>query len=189
MSVSKAFGVVVLLCIVFGSGWFFGWTSELVLSGVTAAVVVQSTTIFVTIGLAIWTYSKTKEKEREARLFAQKAEVYEELLGIIHGLMGPNGADAPDDLVEKLRQVQFKAITWGDQSLLDILSELSDGDDSPSQRVLFERMARLYNQMRKELGHNDRPGIGWDILKLQLIAKDRPLIDTLRAQAVSPPKR
>lgn len=188
MNASKAFGIFVLLCFVFGSGWFFGWTSELVLSGLTAAIVVQSTTIFVTIGLAIWTYSKTKEKEREARLFAQKAEVYEELLDIIHGLMGPNAKDISDDVVEKLRKVQFKAITWGDQSLLDILSELSDGDENPSQHVMFDRMARLYNQMRKELGHSDRPSIGWDILKLQLIAKDRPLIDSLRAQAVTTPK-
>ena len=188
MSASKALGIVFLVCLIFGLGWFLGWTSELVLSGLTAAIVVQSTTIFVTIGLAIWTYSKTKEKEREARLFAQKAEVYEELLDIIHGLMGPNAKDTSDDLVEQLRQVQFKAITWGDQSLLDILSELSEGDENPSQYVLFERMARLYNQMRKELGHNDRPGIGWDILKLQLIAKDRPLIDAFKAQTVAPSK-
>ena len=181
---SLGLGVAVLLVALFA--FAAGWTSKIVVTGLTAATLVQSTTVLVTVFLAVWTYRATKRKEAEARLFGQKASVYEPLVEELKKahLAGKNGNPEIDEkkLSQALVDIQFKAIIWGDQAFLRALIEFGEAKAGEPADETFGRVAKLYEQMRRELGHADKPGVGYDVMELLLIADDRHLVRAMKAK-------
>lgn len=185
----KVAATLIGILLVFVIGWVLGWTSDLVVGGVNSETVLQSATIFVTVAIAVWTYRATKRKEAEARLFSQKATVFEPLveqLKRVH-LAGKQDHPVVDDveLANALVDVQFKAIVWADQKFLQTLIDFSEGKPGDSPEMSLGRMARLYEQMRRELGHNDSAGSGYDVVELLLIPQDRPIARRLKAKAIA----
>lgn len=180
----RALGTVIFFLLVAGVGFCLGWSAKLVVTGASATTLLQSATIVVTVALAVWTYRATKRKEAEARLFVQKAAVYEPLveeLKKLH-LAGRNGNPEMnmDELAQALVDIQFKAIVWGDHEFLLTLMEMGDAQTGESLDLTFGRVARLYAQIRKELGHSDKPGVGYDVMELLLIAEDRHLVRAMK---------
>jgi hypothetical protein len=163
-----------------------GWLSEIVVSGVNAATVLQSFTILVTVSLAVWTYRATKRKEAEARLFEQKAAAYLPLVETFKKVqMGGKFGLAPidqDELTRTMVDVKFKAIIWGSQSFIQTLSDFSDDSPTSDNEIAFDRMARLCEEMRRELGHHDRKGVGYDVVESLIVAQDRHLIRAKKAR-------
>lgn len=182
----KAFGLGVGILIVAALSFVAGWASKIVVVGITGPALVQSATVLVTVLLAVWTYRATKRKEAEARLFGQKADVYEPLVEELKEahLAGKHGNPAVDDqkLAQALADMQFKAIIWGDQAFLKALVEFGEGKPGEPVDLTFGRMAKLYEQMRKELGHADKPGVGYDVIELLLIPEDRHLVRAMKAK-------
>ena len=182
----KSIGICIALVLLAVFAFLAGWASKIVVTGVTAATLVQSVTVLVTVILAVWTYRATKRKEAEARLFGQKASVYEPLVEELKKahLAGKNGNPETDEkkLAQALVDIQFKAIIWGDQAFLRALIEFGEAEPGELPDQTFGRMAKLYEQMRRELGHADKPGVGYDVMELLLIADDRHLIRTMKAK-------
>jgi hypothetical protein len=180
-----SFGLLLASLLLFGSGAIVGWSSKIAIQGLNATVVVQTSAVLVTIFVAIWTYRKTKQKEAEARLFSQKASVYEPLVEQLKRLQGSTkpGLTEPfneDEFAKALFDIQFRAIIWGDEQMIKILSDLSEEVTDGDNQTSFGRMASLYEQIRKELGHRDKRGVGWDIIALNLVAKDRHIAQEMK---------
>ena len=183
----KSVGFSLAILLLMAVSFAFGWSSKLVISGVSAATVLQSATIGATVIIAVWTYRATKRKEAEARLFTQKAAVYEPLVAELKKLHLAGKNDNPeidhDELARALIDIQFKAIIWGDQEFLKALMEMGDARPDESLDLTIGRVARLYGQMRKELGHSDKPGVGYDVMELLMIADDRHLVRAMKTKA------
>ena len=178
-----ALAALMFLVVGFVSGCVIGWSAKVLTSGISSAVVLQTLALLVTVGLAIWTYNKTKEKEIASRLFPEKAKIYEKLLDAVKFSMKAAGSKSDGqegevhvdpELVERLRELQYSAIIWGDQEFIDVLSQFTGESEDPSH--VFKKVADMYKQMRKELGHKDRPSIGWDALALMIKADERAVI-------------
>jgi hypothetical protein len=183
-----AFGLFLSSLALLSIGALLGWSAKIVLDGINATVVIQTTAVLVTLFLAIWTYRKTKQKEAEARLFTQKATVYEPL---IEQLKRQQGAGKPgiakkfdeNEFTRVLFDTQFRAIIWGDEEMIKILAEIGEDVPEGDNQILFGRVAKLYAQIRKELGHRDTKGVGWDIIALNLIPQDRHIARDMKKRA------
>lgn len=168
-----------------------GWTSRFVLQGVTPDLLVQCLTALGGLALGLWTYRRTKESESLARQFPQKAAIYEGLLEqvkLLHVGGKPElGGQPVDDnvLARVLLDLKYKAIIWGDQRLIKALSDLEVAQNPGDHVALFDGWARLYEQMRRELGHTDKKGFGWDIIMLTLKEEDKAQFEQMKREALA----
>lgn len=170
------------------SSFVFGWLSRFVIEGVTPDLALQCATALGGLILALWSYRKTKEAESLARQFPQKAEIYEGLLEQIKSMQMENNPDLGRNPVDQIKlartllDIKYKAIIWGDQKLLDALAEIEIAAEDNID--LFDKWARLYEQMRKELDHKDSKGYGWQIIMLNLKQEDKPEFDKMKLEAL-----
>lgn len=183
-------GLALLILVIFGAAICFslGWLSRFTIQGLTPDLVLQCATALGGLALALWSYRRTKDAEYLARQFPQKAEIYEQLLAEIKSVQTQNNPALggikidENELAKRLLDIKFKAIIWGDQKLL---SSLADIETPATDNIdLFDKWARLYEQMRRELGHRDQKGYGWDIIMLSIIQEDKPGFASMKVEAL-----
>ncbi len=108
-----------------------------------------------TVSVAVWNFQKTKDKEAEARLFPQRAAVYEEILNVLKDLSTPaeTGRKKPEEseTVSRLLDAKFKLIVWGSANSLRALDAISDPNTHDGD--MFAKIAYLMGSMRRDLGH------------------------------------
>ncbi len=191
MKTATAVGVALALVLTFSGGFLAGWTAEIVVSGINSELIVQCITALGGLALALWTYSKTKKSEAMARHFPEKAKIYEGLLEQLKRLqiagkpeIGGTTIDE-NEMAKTMLDIKFKSIIWGDEGLLDALAEIENVSDGDDLITIFDRWARLYEQMRKELGHKDRNGFGWDLIALNILREERDQFYTMKKAALS----
>ncbi len=189
--VALGLGLVLLAGGLAVTSFLAGWASRFVVQGVTPDLLVQCATALGGLALGLWTYRKTKQSESLARQFPQKAAIYEGLLEQVKLLhMGGKpelGGEPVDDnvLARVLLDLKYKAIIWGDQRLIKALSDVEVARNPSDLVALFDGWARLYEQMRRELGHTDKKGFGWDIIMLTLKEEDRAQFEQMKREALA----
>lgn len=121
----------------------------------------------VTIILATYQYRKAKEREVEGRLFESKAEIYQGIADLVKTiLLSAKGIGAPQpevDLARRLIDYRARMIVWSSIETLEAYDQLSKMEGKDIAHV-FTTMARLYECMRKDLGHRDPTGSGLKIM-------------------------
>lgn len=191
MRAATAIGIALVLILTFVGGFSVGWTADIVVSGINSELIVQCITALGGLALALWTYSKTKKSEAMARHFPEKAKIYEGLLDQLKRLQIAGkpefGGSAVDEneMAKTMLDIKFKAIIWGDQGLLDALAEIENVSADNDLVTIFDRWARLYEQMRRELGHKDRNGFGWDLIALNILREERDQFHMMKKVALS----
>src|SRR5665213_785422 len=154
-SLSIATAVLVLVGAATLLGWIL-WNIFRDLTGQTALTMAIAT---VTIGVTVWTFVKTKEKEIDSRLFPEKAKVYTEILEIIKQF---TSSDKPwhtpmheNDMAKRLMDVQFKMLVWSSPKAIKAFNSLGDLSEADLGEMIA-RIAFLYGCIRRDLGHNDK---------------------------------
>jgi len=87
-------------------------------------------------------------------------------------------------LARTLLDIKYKAIVWGDRRLISALADIEAPRDPEDTVALFDAWARLYEQMRRELGHSDKAGFGWDIIMLTLRHEDKDNFELMKIEAL-----
>lgn len=115
---------------------------------------------------AVVNYLTAVAKEREARVFASKAEVYTELIEALWAIFVQSqrgkGQSQQDNVLNKIQAVLPKVFTWAGSGVVKQWSHLhqlsleykSSPADSKSE-VLIDSVLELMCAIRKDLGHND----------------------------------
>jgi len=57
---------------------------------------------------------------------------------------------------------------------------MSNGTAGERLEVMINRHAKLYEQMRWELGHSDKPGLGYYVFELLLIPSELRLVRAMK---------
>lgn len=144
-------GIAIILAIIALVGTIV-WKVFLDMNGQLAVALI---TFIGTISIAVWNFQRTKEKEAEARLFPQRAAVYEEILNVLKDLSSPEGSKRPKpeehETVKRLLDAKFKLIVWGSSNSLKALDFISEPNEHEGD--MFAKIAYLMGCMRRDLGH------------------------------------
>lgn len=174
----KAVSYLVVLALmalaVFSAFFGFAFASQRVLTDFNGSVALGCLTIVISTCVALWQFDKTKRKEAEARIFAQRAPIYQRLISVIRNMMFATKGWAEEreteDLAKELAEITYEMIVWGGQDTVRAIRNFTSQDGSdPGQGV--RAMAELFRAVRKDLGHSDDASLPNDLV-LQLIAVD-----------------
>ncbi|MEM1391004.1 MAG: hypothetical protein AAGG45_07965 [Pseudomonadota bacterium] len=155
---SVLFKVIVLFIALVLAAWFIlQFSDSNFVLGVIGAVVAIIT--------ASMQYRAAKDRESDARLFAQKQEVYSDLIetvmGLFGGVKGKSAELTEMQLAEKLQSIRTKLLVWGSFETLNALNKLSYlGSDSAENQLDVaargsEWLSELFRGIRRDLGHKD----------------------------------
>ena len=76
-----------LIAVGFGLAFGFGFAAQRVASGINGSVALGAATLVATTWFGLWQFEKTKRKEAEARIFAQRAEIYHRLVVMLRDMI------------------------------------------------------------------------------------------------------
>ena len=160
-----------------------GFASQRVLTGFDGSVALGCLALLASTGLALWQFDRTKRKEADARIFVQRAPVYQKLVGIMRDLMMAQKGWAPqkdtNEVAKELTLITYGMIVWGGKDTVRALLSLSDGATNPGDMML--RMSDLFKVIRNDLGHSDDAALREDLILQMITAEDRAKV---KAQSV-----
>lgn len=148
-------GYLLAALIIIALGALAAFTFWRVFRDMNGQLAVALITFVGTVSIAVWNFQRTKEKEAEARLFPQRAAIYEEILNVLKDLTSPEETkrSKPEEheIIRRLLDAKFKLIVWGSSNSLKAIDYISepnyhDGD-------MFSKVAYLMGSMRRDLGH------------------------------------
>lgn len=171
-----------LIAVGFGLAFGFGFAAQRVASGINGSVALGAATLVATTWFGLWQFEKTKRKEAEARIFAQRAEIYHRLVvmlrDMIFAVKGWSEQRSETDLARDLSAITYDMIVWGGQDTIRQLMNLSD--TSPTDvGGMMRRMSDLFRAIRKDLGHSDDAQLPEDIVLAMIVSDER---EAVRAQ-------
>jgi hypothetical protein len=136
-------------------------------------------------------YRAAKDKETQAHLFAQKQQVYTDLIETLMGLFHEKKSNpSPVEqgvLVKKLQQIRTKLLVWGSASTIQALDKMGEIPSATEHTAATGTMwmSQLFTAIRKDLGHRDPPNAGDEIAIGMLIPADRETMRKALAKARS----
>jgi hypothetical protein len=174
------------LVFVFGISLGFGYLGHVITTDFSGQVALGCLTFIGGIWIAVYNVRKSREKDAESRIFAQKAEVYESLVNILRDIfMANKGWSAPFDPGETgkaLMIIRYKMIVWGGQDTVRAIAAFEQVPDSEiGQRFLA--IANLYAAIRRDLGHQDDARFAEDLFLTQIVAGDKEEVRGLLREA------
>lgn len=186
-TISTIIGFVLAIALVLLAGWF-GWKLlTAVFTDLTGQQAIALIALAATGTTAFITFVRTKEKEAEARLFPEKAKVYQEILDVLNALMSQSkswGKKVSDDeTAQRLNDARYKLIVWGSASAIKSLEEIEtfvEGDVGD----MLARLAYIYGWFRRDLGHKDNAYALAHLAAQHIIANERA--DAYSALIASP---
>lgn len=138
------------------------------------------------IGAAIVTasvqYRAAKEKENDARLFAERRHVYTELMetlmNLFHQRKSNPTTEEQAELTRKLQELRTKLLIWGGAKTIKALDRMSEMPSTPEQLPIQGTLwlSDLYAAVRSDLGHNDPPEAAREMALGLLKSPDRALL-------------
>ena len=159
-------------------GITIGWSSKIVIDGITSTLIIQSSIAIVGIIVSIHTYKATKLKELNLKHFNEKAVIFEDYIETLKSMtqMTKDGNGDKilenDEIVKKFNDLKYKSTIWANDKTIDAMLSMEKVTSNNTDQV-FEKFAEFYETMRKELGHNDRKDFGWDLIAFHVIDQDR----------------
>jgi hypothetical protein len=139
------------------------------------------------IWLAVWNFQKTRLKEAESRIFAQKAEAYQSLVDVVRDIFmvqkGWKQQEQEDSLPKLLMVIRYKMIVWGGQDTIRAIAELESVPEDALPGDRFLAVENLYKAIRKDLGHQDDSDLSEELFLTQIIASEREAVRTLLREA------
>lgn len=172
-SASLVFTLVIALGVA-GLATLFHFTdSQFVLSvfGIAVAVITASIN-----------YRAAKNKETNARLFADKREVYVDLVQTVMNLLHERKANPTVEeqaaLVKKFQTLRTQLLVWGSAATVLALDKMGEMEAKPESAPanMTVWMAQLFAAIRKDLGHEDTPEESVELALGMLIPKDRAVV-------------
>lgn len=127
----------------------------------------------------LYTARKTKEKEIEARLFPPKAGVYGDIFTLIKDLFVNNKKSNlsekaqkrfEEELAKKLMEIKTNLLIWGSEDTISCYLDIDNSADvaKTDTYVYMNKWAKLYYNMRKDLGHKDKNLSPKDLMSIYL---------------------
>lgn len=171
-----------VIAIGFGLAVGVGFGAQRVASGLDGTMVLGGVTLIATTWFGLWQFEKTKRKEAEARIFAQRAEIYQKLVSMLRDMIfvtkGWSPARNDQEVARDLTSITYDMIVWGGQ---DTIREIMRFTEVPSGDVgaAMNRLSSLFRAVRKDLGHTDDAALPEDIVLSMIVAGER---EAVRAQ-------
>lgn len=141
-----------------------------------ANVILALVTLTVTTWFGLWQFDKTKRKEADARIFAQRAEIYHRFVVTLRDILFSEKGWAPKksqaELTKEMSNITFDMIVWGGQDTIRKMKSMSE-QDTPDVGETLRRMSELYRAIRKDLGHSDDSTLSDDIVLTMLLPEER----------------
>jgi len=148
---------------------------------------------FLTAMLSVlgWIYSSAKNTQREveARLFSEKAELYKKIFGLFPDILKKmklgelepakyrqkNIQKNQRELLEKMIDIKSELLIWGSDKTIEAWAEIEDSptNDTEKQTNMVLKWGRLYSCMRADLGHKDYEINERDLIGIFLTADAR----------------
>lgn len=170
--------ILLLTGAAFCAGLILGWSSKIAIHGITSTLIVQSSIAIVGIILSIQTYKATKSKELKLKHFTEKAKIFEDYIETLKDMTkitkDGNGDKILENtkIVEKFNDLKYKSTIWANDKTIDAMLNMETVSSNDTDQI-FEKFAKFYENMREELGHNDRKDFGWDLIAFHVIDHDR----------------
>lgn len=132
------------------------------------------------ISVAVFAHYQTKNREINARLFAEKRDGYMHMIDLIFELVRSQktgGVVSEEILVEKMMDFKKALIIWGGPNVIEAWNgfEMKSADGLSAETVMVE-MEKILRSIRKDLGHNDSLLKFGNLSGLLLIAEDKNMI-------------
>lgn len=180
-------GLIAALIVLFGLAVGFGYLSQRMVADFNGQIALGCLTFLGGIWLAFWNVRKSREKEAESRIFAQKAAVYEDLVNILRDLfMAQKGwakEKSENQLAKSLMVIRYKMIVWGGQDTIRAISAFEAVPDDAPIGDRFLAASNLYTAIRRDLGHQDDSEFGEELFLTQIIASDKENVRQLLREA------
>ena len=155
-----------------GFGLGLGVVAQRITANFNATVALGCITFVGTTWLALWQFQKTKQKEADARVFSERAAVYQRLINITRDMLYSSrgwSEDTPvEDRAKQLSAITYEMTIWGGQDTVRALLAMVRTVDPTNTGDMFLRMSNLFKAIRKDLGHKDDAQMPDDLL-LQLM--------------------
>ena len=170
------FLVAAFLAAVFGLFVGLGLGAQRIASDFDGSVALGGATIFATTALALWQFDRTKRKEADARLFSERAAVYQKLVTLLRDMIfEQKGWAAPitqDTRAQQLAEISYEMTVRGGQEKKRANMRNTEIGQSDSA-ALMKTMAQLYRAIRKDLGHSDDNSLPNDLVLQMNVPEDR----------------
>lgn len=177
--------VLFVIAIGFGFAVGAGVVAQRITSDFSGTMALGGVTLIATTWLALWQFDRTKKKEAEARIFAERALRYQSLIHILRDLLfSTKGWTDPVDstqMAKKMAEITYDMTIWGGQDTIRALMRLSD-NQNPDPGAVMGIMSNLFGAIRKDLGHSDDAALSDDLVLQMVTAEDRAKVAELLRQ-------
>lgn len=161
---------------------------ELLAPSLGTEIALGYVTISSTALLAVWQFSRSRKREAEARIFSQRAIIYDELIMLLRDVFWAEKGwsdDSEGDRARKLSTITYKLIVWGGKDTIKAVNQIR-GNVKWHPGAPFLLMSEIFGAMRSDLGHGTDVPLA-DELALQMLriedhAYAREQIAAARAQ-------
>jgi len=138
-------------------------------------------TVIGSVGGVVYAQHVTSRRERDSRLFQNKAQAYEEFFELIGEIAKGVISDSPishDYMLEKSMAIQKGFMVWGSPETINTWIEFKDASENPSDyRDVLKKLDGVLQSARKDLGHDDgQKDEGW-LIKMLLNKEAREMMN------------
>jgi len=160
----KAIQIFVLIIMLVAIAWFIYLVSGLVYEADQRTKIAFLTVVGSVLAVII-TQILTNKRERESRLFENKAEAYKRVYSLIfsiikqinEGSLSTNSEEPDPELVRMMQDARMNLMIWASSKTIDSWKSFYEICQTSSDDVekVMKGLDKLFKDMRNDLGHND----------------------------------